>query len=97
MWKFHDFSIIQNLREINFENSRSANSNILTHLEAVKHDFIEFLQFFRLKCTKKTNFRAPKIAQSNSFTSSRFSKNDFTSNISDLKILKLPQFVLFTV
>ena len=47
MWKFHDFSITQILREINFGDSRSAKSAILTHLEALKFDFLEFLHFMK--------------------------------------------------
>ena len=39
--KFHEFSITQILREINFWDSRSAKSAILTHLEALKCDFNE--------------------------------------------------------
>ena len=39
VWKFHDFSITQILRKINFGNSRSAKSAILPHLEAVDFDF----------------------------------------------------------
>ena len=35
VWKFPDFSITQILREINFENSRSAKYAVFTHLEAV--------------------------------------------------------------
>ena len=38
--KFHDFSIIQNLREINFGDIRSAKSDTLTHVEAVKFEFL---------------------------------------------------------
>ena len=34
VWKFHEFSITQNLSKINFWNSRSAKSAILSHLEA---------------------------------------------------------------
>ena len=47
MWKFHNFSITQILREINFEYSRSAKSTILTHLEAVNFDFYEILHFLK--------------------------------------------------
>ena len=39
VWKFQDFSIIHILREINFWDSRSAKSAILTHLEALDFDF----------------------------------------------------------
>ena len=42
VWKFHNFSITQILREINLWNSRSAKSAILTHLEALNWDFYEF-------------------------------------------------------
>ena len=35
VWKFHDFSITQILREINFGDSTSAKSAILTHLEVL--------------------------------------------------------------
>ena len=45
VWKFHDFSITQILREINFEDSRRAKSAILTHLEALDFDF------FMIFCT----------------------------------------------
>ena len=64
MWKFQDFSITQILRETNFGNSRSAKSTILTHLEALNRDYFdEFCTFWRLKCTKKTQLRAPKMAK----------------------------------
>ena len=33
VWKFHDFSITQTLREINFGDLRSAKSAILTDLD----------------------------------------------------------------
>ena len=45
MWKFHDFSITQILREIKFGDLRSANSAILTHLEALNSDIYDFLHF----------------------------------------------------
>ena len=38
--KFHDFCIIQILREIKFEDSHIAKSAILTHLEALNFDFL---------------------------------------------------------
>ena len=48
VWKFHNFSITQILREINLWDSRSAKSAILTHLEAVNFDFFnEFLHFLK--------------------------------------------------
>ena len=36
VWKFHDFSITQILREINFGDSRIAQSAILIHLKALE-------------------------------------------------------------
>ena len=39
MWRFHDFSIKQNLREINLRHSKSAKSAMLTHLEDLNLDF----------------------------------------------------------
>ena len=47
VWKIHDFSIIRIVREINFEDSKSAKSVILTHLEAMNFDFYEFLHFLK--------------------------------------------------
>ena len=47
MWKFHDFSITQILREITFGDSTNANSAISTHLGALNFDFYESLHFLR--------------------------------------------------
>ena len=38
VWKFHDFSITQILREIKFEDSRSVKCTIFSHLEALNFD-----------------------------------------------------------
>ena len=45
--KFHNFSITQILREIYFEDSRSAKSAIFSHFEAANFDFDEFLHFLK--------------------------------------------------
>ena len=45
VWKFQNFCIIQILREINFEDFWSAKSAILTHLEALKSYFYDFLHY----------------------------------------------------
>ena len=63
MWKFHDFSITQILREITFGDSRSAKSAILTHLEALNFDFYEFLHFMKADIYQLTKFRHPEIAK----------------------------------
>ena len=47
VWKSQDFSIAQILREINFEDSRSAKSAILAHLEALNFGFLGFLHFLK--------------------------------------------------
>ena len=51
------------LREINFGESSSAKSAILTHLEDVNFHFREFLHFWSLKFSKFTKFRVTKIAK----------------------------------
>ena len=59
--KFNNFSVPQNLREIDFGDSRSAKSTTFTHLEALN---FEFLQFLKAEIHKKiTKFRAPKITK----------------------------------
>ena len=63
VWKYHDFSITQILREINFGDSRSENSAILTHLETLNFDFLTFLQLCKAEIYQINQFRAPKIAK----------------------------------
>ena len=52
VWKFHEFAIIQILREINFGDSRSAKSAFLTHFEALNLDFLWIFALLGLKFTK---------------------------------------------
>ena len=47
--KFHDFPITWNLREIIFGDFRSAKSAILTHLEALTFDFVNFCTGWNLQ------------------------------------------------
>ena len=42
MWKLHEFSITQILRQVNFEDFRSANLPFLTHLDVLNFDLILF-------------------------------------------------------
>ena len=42
MWKFHNYSIAQILREISYRGFWSAKSAILTHFETLNFDFYEF-------------------------------------------------------
>ena len=64
VWKFHDFSIFQILREINFGDFASAKSAISTHFEALNFDFYGFLHFLKAKIYQKDKTQS--------------SKNDFT-------------------
>ena len=61
--KFHDFSITQILREINFGDSRSAKSAILTHLEDFNVEFYEFSHFFEAEFYQISKIQCPKVAQ----------------------------------
>ena len=47
VWKFKDFSVIQILLEINFDDSRSSKSAFLTNLEALDFDYNEYLHFLK--------------------------------------------------
>ena len=47
VWKCQDFSATQIFREINFEDSKKANSDIWAHLEALNFDIYEFLHFLK--------------------------------------------------
>ena len=61
---FMIFIITQILCEINFGDSRSAKSAILSHLEALDFDFHEFT--------------SPDMSKNSSFCTSRIPKIDFT-------------------
>ena len=75
MWKFHDFSINQILREINLWVSIRAKSAILTHLEAMNFDFYELLHFLKSEIYQTSKIKGPK---NGSFRTPRFSKIDFS-------------------
>ena len=61
--KFHDFSINQFLREINFGDFKNAKSAFFTTSKALTLYFYDvFCTFWRLKFKKKkSTFRAPKV------------------------------------
>ena len=61
VWKCHDFSVIQILCEINFGDSISVKSAILTHSVALNFDFYEILHFYKAEI-HQTKVRALKIA-----------------------------------
>ena len=60
MWKFHDFSITQILREINFRDSRSAKSAIFTHLDALKFDPNNFFHSLEAEINQINKIQSPK-------------------------------------
>ena len=89
--KFFIFSITYILREINFGDSRSEKYAIfITFRHPEFWLLMIFYTFWRLEFTKLTKFSAPKNAKNGSFKTSRFSKIDFTLNLNDSKILKIP-------
>ena len=47
VWKFHDFSMTQILRQIKFGDSTSAKSTILTHLDVPNFAPYETLHFLK--------------------------------------------------
>ena len=63
MWKFHDFSITQILREIKFGGSRSAKSAISSRLQALNSDFNEFLHFLNAEIYSNHKFKTPKMTK----------------------------------
>ena len=78
MWKFHDFSITQILRENNFGDLRSAKSAILKNLEAVNFDFYEFLHFLKTEIYQSNKIQSSEKVGNGSFRTSWFCKIDFT-------------------
>ena len=93
--KFHNFSVAQNLWEIDFGDSRSAKSTILTHLEALNCDFMNYCIFWRLRFTKLTIFRAPKIAKTPVLQILDSQKLLSRKNLSDRKIMTFPNILKF--
>ena len=83
MWKFQDFSITDILRVINFKDSRSAKSAILTHLEPLNYNLYEFLHFLK-----------PEIYLLNKIQSSQNGKNGIfcTFRIPKFQWWKNPEF-----
>ena len=74
VWKFQDFCITQILREISFEDSKSAKSAILTHLEALNFNFHDFLYFLKAAIYQMNKFTALKMAKLAGFAILKSSK-----------------------
>ena len=67
VWKFHDFSITQIFREIDFWDSTSARSAIWTDLKALNFDFYAFLHPLKAEIRQKLKFRASKCVKITDF------------------------------
>ena len=63
VWKFHNFSITQILREINFGDSRSAKSAVFVILESEFSSFGQFQPSKNAKIHKDSKFRTSKFAK----------------------------------
>ena len=63
VWKFHNFSVTQILREINFGDSRSAKPAISTHLEGLNLNSYEFLHFLKAEIYQINKIHSPKMAK----------------------------------
>ena len=77
MWKYHDFSITQILREIKFGDARSAKYAIFMHLEALNFECCEFWHVLKAENGQMNNIQNPKNGKNCSFRTFRLSKNDF--------------------
>ena len=67
VWKFHDFSITQILREINFGDSRSTKSANLTNWEVLNLDNSEFLHFLKVEIRQIHKNQNPKNGKKGQF------------------------------
>ena len=67
MVKFNYFYITQNLREIDFGDSRSAKSATFTLLEALNFYFYEFLHFLKAENYQINKIQRPYILQKRQF------------------------------
>ena len=60
MWQFQDYSVIQILCEINFEEYRCSDTAIITHLEALNLDLDKFLN---AEIYSNPKIQSPEIAK----------------------------------
>ena len=91
VWKFHDFSITQILREFNFGESRKTNSAILTHSETLNLNVYDFLLLLRTEIYQMSIIRNPVNCKNGNFRTFRFYKSWFHVKFwVDSKIFKYP-------
>ena len=77
------------LREIHFGDSRSSKTAILTHFEALNLDFHELLHFLKADIFQINKIQSLENGKNGSFRASKFTKIDFTQNLS------IKKFVIF--
>ena len=63
VWKFHDISLTQMLRENKF----SAKSDIFAYLEVLNFDFYEFFHFLKAEIYQINEILSPKNGKNGSF------------------------------
>ena len=63
MWKYHEFSTTQILREIKVEESGASKIIILTHFEPQNFDFYDFLHLVKSEIDQKSKFRVSKLTK----------------------------------
>ena len=74
VWKFHDFSISQILREIKFGDFRSAKSAIFAILEALYFDFLWIFALLKAEMCQISKIQSSINVQNGSFRTFIFSK-----------------------
>ena len=87
MWKLHDFSDPQILRETNIREFRCPKTPIFTHSKALNFDFNGFLNFLKAELYPNQKFRAPGIANMAFFELLHLLKLISRKNLSDRKML----------
>ena len=78
VWKFQNFAITQILREINFGDSTSAKSAILTHLVVLNFALYEISHFLKEEIYQINKIQSLKKGKNRNFRIWRVSKIDFT-------------------
>ena len=77
VWKLQNLPITQILREINFQEFRSAKSAILPHLETLNFDFYAFLHFLMVEIHQISKIQSLTNSKNIRFITSRLSKIDY--------------------
>ena len=67
VWKFHNFTITQILREINFGAFLRCKMSHFSHLETLSFDFCEFLHFLKAEIHQNNKIHSPKNCKKQQF------------------------------